>query len=336
MPSGPVQAPHSRTLPLAGHVMCVGETMAVVVPSDHARLEQGERFAISHAGGESNVAVSLAHLGTPTAWVGLLGDDPLGRRVLSELTDLGVQTSEARCVVGERTGVMFKDPDPKGSHVYYYRAGSAAATMGPELVPPLVDQHPRHVHVTGVVSGLSRSCRKLVTTLLDEARRAGVPSSFDVNYRPALWTDLETAAATIRLAASLSDTVFVGLDEAHALWGVESSDAVRHFLPEPDTLVVKDGAHSVVAYRGDLVEKIPALPVDVVEPVGAGDAFAAGFLHARTHDLTLGASVRLGHLMAGTVLRSTSDHGSLPATPDELVTAARTGADWGQTTNRSE
>ena len=210
--------------PSSGSVVCLGEAMAQILPTDGLRLDAAQEFAVGLAGAESNVAISLARLGTPSAWAGIVGDDPLGTRILGELLDWGVDTAQSQRAVGGRTGVFLKDPSPTRSDVYYYRSGSAAARMDAEFARNVVSRQPRWMHVTGVTPALSRTCAEALGATLSCAREVGVPVSFDVNYRRTLWADVKQAAATIREAANQADVVFVGLDEAHALWGTELAE----------------------------------------------------------------------------------------------------------------
>ena len=100
-----------------------------------------------------------------------------------------------------------------------------------------------------------------------------------MNYRPALW-DPEDAAPVLLDLARRCDVVFVGRDEAATLWGTTTAAEVRALVGDPGTLVVKDGAVGAHAFRGETTAHAPAGQVTVVEPVGAGDAFAAGYLAA--------------------------------------------------------
>lgn len=120
--------------------------------------------------------------------------------------------------------------------------------------------------------------------------------------------------------------MLVGLDEAQDLWGEALTDprAVRDLLPGPRILVVKDGARAATAFVGPDAHSVPALTVRVVEPVGAGDAFAAGFLSGLLRQLPVERSLRLGHLTAASALRVAADHGPLP---DPAVIAALLDAD---------
>jgi 2-dehydro-3-deoxygluconokinase len=137
--------------------------------------------------------------------------------------------------------------------------------------------------------------------------------SFDVNYRPALWP--QPPGKLLRDLADRADIVFAGLDEARALWGPEVLTAadVRSLLPSPRILVVKDGAAAATAFDDHRATVVPARRIAVVEPVGAGDAFAAGFLAALLRGDAIERSLRLGHLTAASALAVTGDHGPLPA-----------------------
>ena len=290
-------------------VLCLGETMALVTPTVPTALEDAESFSLVAAGAESNVAVHLAGLGHRAGWVSRLGSDPLGRRVLAALSAAGVRTS----LVGEHpsapTGVYFKDPAPTGTRVHYYRSGSAASTMDETVVSGAVADDPDVLHLSGITPALSAGCDRLVERLLTRARRNLV--SFDVNHRPALWT-AEQAAPRLRELAQHADLVFVGLDEARALWGALTPEEVADVLSGPSTVVVKDAdvaAHAL----GERRASVPSPAVRVVEPVGAGDAFAAGYLAGLLRGLDGTRCLRLGHLVAAHSLRSTADHAPLPA-----------------------
>ncbi|WP_286219030.1 sugar kinase [Paraoerskovia sediminicola] len=310
--------------------------MALVVPRDGQSLQTSDALELGNAGAESNVAISLARLGTVGSWASRLGDDPLGRRVVGQVEALGATVDLVELDPTAPTGVMFKDPRPNGSPVHYYRAGSAASRMTPDFATAVLATDPRWVHTSGVTSGLSLSCRQTVTALLDGARAHGIGTSFDINYRPAIWRDLATAARVIADAASRAEVVLVGLDEAERLWGCTTEEDVRRILPGVPTIVVKNGAQDATSLGRTGRTTVPALPVDVVEPVGAGDAFAAGYLHAHLLGLEDAAKLRLGHLMAGIALRSHSDQGELPTTPDDLVARAVSGEDWPATARTAE
>jgi 2-dehydro-3-deoxygluconokinase len=290
-------------------VTCVGESMALVTPDPPAPLAEGGPMRLDVAGAESTVACYLAMLGVRVAWASRVGDDPLGRLVRSRIAVHGVDISLVTVDRGAPTGVFFKDPGERTA-VYYYRGGSAASRLGPDLLPSLSGL----VHLSGITPALSPSCAELVEAVLAAPLRV----SFDVNYRPALWPVAEAAPVLARLA-DRAGIAFVGLDEAGTLWGADTAEDVRALLPGPRVLVVKDGANGAVSFGPSGRVYVAAPAVDVVEPVGAGDAYAAGYLYGVLHDLAEPARLRLGHLVAAAALRVTGDVGVLPPVGELLA-----------------
>lgn len=297
-------------------VLCLGESMIVLAPAAAGSLRTAVDLHAGVAGAESNVAVALARLGARAAWYGKVGADPLGLRILDVLDESGVDRSGVQTDPDRPTGVYFKDPGPEGTRVHYYRRGSAASTMGPGHLAGT--RPPRILHLSGITPVLSATCAALMEELVVDRALAPATVSFDVNYRPALWPVAEAGPVLARLADA-ADIAFVGLDEAQTLWGVKTADDVRELLPGAGVLVVKDGGDGVTAYEGDRRSYSPAEPVAVVEPVGAGDAFAAGFLYGRLHDASLEACMRLGHRLAAGALQTVGD--LAPPPPPETVRA---------------
>ncbi|GGT15589.1 carbohydrate kinase [Streptomyces chromofuscus] len=297
--------------------MCIGETMAALAPAPAQSLETAEHLRVSVAGAESNVAMYLADLGVPVSWLSALGDDALGRRVRAAVGAAGVDVGAVRHDPERPTGLLVKEPaGTRGgvrTRVHYYRGGSAASALGPDVLHDDTLRSAAVVHLTGVTPALSPSCRNLVErALATPPGERPYAVSFDVNHRPALWPP-GTAAGVLRDLADRADIVFVGLDEAQELWdaGLKPAD-VRELLPRPRLLVVKDGGREATAFSDDAVSTVPALRTEVVEPVGAGDAFAAGFLAGLLRGLDMPRALRLGHITAASALRVTDDHGPLP------------------------
>lgn len=311
-------------------VICLGEAMAQVIPSPAGSLETASTFSIVSAGAESNVAISLSRLGTRAGWAGRLGDDPLGHRIVAALRHEGVDTHLVHLDPLGRTGVFFKDPKPRGSTVYYCRDGSAASCMNVDDVQPLLDSPPTWIHLSGITAALSPSCEQAVRHLLTTSGSRSITTSYDVNFRPMLWANHTRAAEVLRETAEMADVVFVGLDEAHDLWGTGSADEVRRLLARPAVLVVKDAGRSAVSFEADTRMEVPARQIEVVEPVGAGDAFAAGWIHARLRGLPSDGQLRMGHLVASAALKSLSDYGRLPMSPQELERIALSGDRWAE------
>ncbi|WP_431944972.1 sugar kinase [Actinacidiphila sp. bgisy167] len=294
-----------------GPVVCVGETMAALAPTPLGPLDDADLLRVDIAGAESNVALFLADHGIPARWVSAVGDDPFGRRVRARIAAGGVDVTGVRTDPARPTGLLLKDPGEDGTRVHYHRAGSAASALTADVLDDPALTGAALVHLSGITPALSPGCHALVEQALRPDRPW--PVSFDVNHRPALWTG-RSAADVLRPLADRADIVLVGLDEAQALWGERITDArsVRELLPGPGVLVVKDGSRAATAFTGNDAHSVPALTVRVVEPVGAGDAFAAGFLSGLLRSLPVERALRLGHLTAASALRVAADHGPLP------------------------
>lgn len=312
-------------------VLCIGETMALFVPAEPGPPDEVKRWLRTIGGAESNVACNLPTLGVRSGWVSAVGDDPFGRAMLREVASHGVDVSACFVDPTRPTGLYVKESGAGGSPVRYYRAGSAASAMDPSLLDRLDLDGVRVLHLSGITPALSESCLALVRALLEMPRDDRL-ISFDVNLRPALWTGRDP-----RLLAELAgqaDIVLTGDDEAQHVWGTGDPAELRALLPEPRTLVVKHGERGATLVEGEPLFA-PALKVDVVEPVGAGDAFAAGFLAATLRGAEPLARLRQGHLQAAVTLLTHDDVGVplprpvvdslLQAGPDEWSSARLTG-----------
>jgi 2-dehydro-3-deoxygluconokinase len=304
--------------------VCVGETMAVLTAPE--ALTEGSLLNVGTGGAESNVAMALARLGHRAAWVSRVGDDPFGRIVTDAVARCGVDVRGVEVDPVLPTGLYVKDTAPGGAGVLYYRRGSAASAMSAADGEKVWSRGARLVHLSGITPALSARAAALVEHLLDRRSGDGALRSFDVNHRPALWTPREAGPVLLDLARR-ADLVFVGRDEAERLWGTPAAEDVRAVLPEVPTLVVKDAEQGATCFDGANQVFEPAPPVDVVEAVGAGDAFAAGFLSGLLDGLTTERRLGLGHAVAGEVLRSRGD--TLERVPDGVRQIRATAASAG-------
>jgi len=269
---------------MTGHVLTFGETMGMFLAAEIGGLADVDRAKLGTGGADSNVAIGLSRLGVPAVWVGRVGADGLGRRVVRDILGQGV---DARPIIDadHPTGLMIKEKrTPHTTKVWFYRAGSAGSRLQPADVDQELIETAALVHVTGITASLSDSGRETVLRVLDVARAHGVPISFDVNHRGGLWPTGDPAPVYREIAAS-ADLIFAGDDEAALLLGRPADDVgalvERMRALGPSTAVVKRGAlGSIASDGGDLIERA-AVKVPVVDTVGAGDAFVAGFLASR-------------------------------------------------------
>lgn len=307
-------------------LLCLGETM-VLLTADDGPVEENSHVGLHVGGAESNVASGLAHLGHDVEWYSRLGNDPFGRIINTFLEARGVRLDAVVVDSGRPTGLYLKDRDGGANRVFYYRAGSAASTMGPADLQSLNLQDRPLCHVSGITPALSASADALMQELVITRSIPDVLISFDVNYRSALWPTTTAAPRLLELARG-ADIVLVGRDEAELLWGTEQAEDVREILPDVPQLVVKDAAIGATHFADDALTFQPALRADVVDPVGAGDAFAAGFLSGMVRGLGVPRALRLGHLMAGLTLQHVSDLPALPPSEDILLASDLNAVEW--------
>ncbi|MGW2493257.1 sugar kinase [Streptomyces pseudogriseolus] len=224
--------------------------MVTFLPSQPGRLADVPAFHRSIGGAESNVACALAAAGHTTRWVSRVGADGFGDHLVEAIGGYGVDVSHVRRDPDRPTGVYFRtagDRADDAHEVAYYRAGSAASAMSPTSVDLDAVRAGRVLHLSGITAALSPDCLALMRELT--APRAGRPLiSFDVNHRPGLWGEAYGPEVLLDLARG-ADIVFVGEDEAEEAWGLRGGPtAIREALPEPHTLVVKQGAKGAVAF----------------------------------------------------------------------------------------
>lgn len=232
------------------------------------------------AGAESNVALDLRRLmpDIEAVWVSRLGQDADGDMILEQLKHR--ITVHAPQFEGEFTGIQLLNHLGGGEVIRRYRrAGSAASRLTAAEVLPHLDGSDL-VHVTGITPALSDTCRRTVLEVMHAATERGIPVSMDVNYRDALWSPSEAMKVCDEMR-QLATLFKVGHDEAETIWGLNLSaeDYARHFFGGNTRLtVITTGDSGAVAYDGEQITAHPGFTVEVIDPVGAGDAFVAGFL----------------------------------------------------------
>ncbi|GAA4520694.1 sugar kinase [Nonomuraea ferruginea] len=274
-----------------------GETMALFAARRTGPLRFARDFDLGLGGAESNVAIGVARLGRTACWAGRVGADDFGDLIRSALAGEGV---DVRAVpdLEAPTGLMIKGRRTADHiDVRYYRAGSAGSRIRPEDLDPDLIRGARVLHVTAITPALSESARATVRHAVEVARSAGVPVSLDVNYRKALWSPAE-AGAWLREVIGQVDMLFATEEEARLLLPDtfpapphEPREDAEGAVPEgpvavaealaalgPRHVLVKLGSRGAVELSDGVAYRAPAYQVTEVDPVGAGDAFAAGWL----------------------------------------------------------
>ncbi|MFE2722599.1 sugar kinase [Kitasatospora sp. NPDC059327] len=264
-----------------GGLVTFGETMGLLTADGTGPLESARSFSYGIGGAESNVAIGAARLGAPVTWIGRLGADATGDLVERRLRAEGVRVHAIRD--DGFTGLMVKHRRTAAVvTVDYHRAGSSASRLSPEDIPAELIHRAGVLHITGITPALSASAADTVRHAVALARAAGVTISLDVNHRPKLWPP-ERAAPVLRELAAEADVLFAGVAEAELLLGIGPGHSAAELARAlavlgPRQAVLKDGARGCTAVVDGVEHRLPALAVPVVDPVGAGDAFVAGYL----------------------------------------------------------
>lgn len=295
-------------------VVTVGETMLLGVVSPPGRLRHARSLAVGVGGAESNVAIGLARLGVAARWISLLGDDEAGQTVLDRIRAEGVDTSAVRRVADHPTGLYLREQVGDTVRVSYYRQGSAASTLTPGDVDTVHLQGATWLHLTGITPALSPGCAAFVGWLASEARQGGLRVSYDVNYRSRLWDAPSARAFTDSVLPSV-DLLLVGTDEGSALWPWDDDERVARRLSEqgPAEVVLKRGGAGAAAWAEGRFTESPAYPVTQSDPIGAGDAFAAGYLYAHLSGARPGERLRTANALGALCVRGHGDYEGLPS-----------------------
>jgi 2-dehydro-3-deoxygluconokinase len=266
-------------------VVAPGEVMLRLAARPPTRLEQAQQLDVSYGGTEANVLCALARLGHRTAWISALPANVWGERLARELRGHGVDVGHVRWREGGRIGTYFIEYGvaPRPIRVVYDRKDSAFASLDESEVDwPTVAQA-RVVHVTGITAALGPRPRRLFERAVESARARDALLSLDVNYRTALWSP-EDARAYLEPVLGRVGLLFVGVEDARRIFRLTGEPeaiaaGLRALAPGAVVaLTLGDQGSVVLTDRPRRPTRLYSLDV-VADRVGAGDAFAAGFLH---------------------------------------------------------
>jgi 2-dehydro-3-deoxygluconokinase len=276
-------------------------------------LAEATELRVSHGGAESNACVGLVRLGLRAAWVSRLGADEPGDRLETDLRRAGVDVRWVRRDPERPTGLMLRETS--GAPARYHRAGSAASALSPEDLEAVPVEGARAVLVTGITAMIGEGPRRAAISLLERARGLRV---VDPNLRRGL-RGSDRAVELVLPLLERCDLVLGGEGELETLVGGTGRElAERCRALGPREVVVKRGPGGAAALGPDgaWVETAPA-PVPDVDPVGAGDAFDAGYLAARLDGRPVAEALELGARCGAGVAAAIGDTAGFP-TPAEL------------------
>jgi 2-dehydro-3-deoxygluconokinase len=284
-----------------------GEIMMRLATPGQQRIVQANTFEVTYAGGEANVAVSLAAFGHEAAFVSVLPAGPLGDAAVAALRYCGVDASTVIRAKQGRLGVYFLESgaSQRPSKVVYDRAGSSIAlAKAADYDWPALLAGRRHLHTTGITPALSDECAQATADALRTAKELGLSTSFDLNYRSKLWSR-EQARRTVEPLLANVDLVIGNEEDAKDVLGItaERTDVrggqIEHAAYENVARQIRQrygSARVAITLResesasinhwsaclldGEGFHLSRRYTIHVVDRVGAGDAFCGGLIAA--------------------------------------------------------
>jgi 2-dehydro-3-deoxygluconokinase len=291
-------------------LIALGETMAALAPPAGQTLRTAAQLALDHAGAESNTCIGLSRLGLRSAWVSRLGADTLGDRIVAALETENVATSWVRRDPLRPTGLMVKDPG--GAGVRYYRSESAASRLSVDDLDGVPIERAGAVLVTGVTALIGSGPQEAGLALLTRARGRRI---VDPNLRRGLWGSdrrvelvrplVDRCDLLLAGDAELAELLGAGDHDARALARLAAARGPREIVVRADTgvgVLDPDGSwHSLLIHR-----------TSSVDPIGAGDAFNAGYIAVRLRSGSIEDALALGAKCGAAVTTSVSDTANFP------------------------
>jgi len=274
-------------------IVTLGEAMIRLSPPSFQRLEQTPTLDVRVGGAELNVAVAAARLGLRTGWLSKLPDSPLGRMVANKAREHGVDVSRVIWTKGGRVGLYFVEfgTQPRASSVLYDRAGAAVAGLKPDDFDWAgISSEARVFHVSGITPALSPTCAEATLAAARAAKEAGCTVSVDVNYRAKLWSEDEANRVMTALMEH-TDILITTEEDTRKVYRIEASDyrdvareLQRRFSLQAVAITLRQtpsvlrNTWSAFAVAGDQLYEGPTYEAEIVDRLGAGDSFTAGFL----------------------------------------------------------
>lgn len=300
-------------------VVTIGETMVLLTPETNGPMRYAQQFTRSFGGSESNFAIGLTRLGHKAGWISRIGNDEFGEALIAFVRGEGVDVNQVTLDEEAQTAVFFKEiKTERDISVYYYRKGSAASKMSPELLDEDYIKKARFLHISGITPALSESCYLAAKKAIEIAQKHDVKIVFDPNLRRKLWSE-ERARNVLIEFCSLADIVLPGVSEAEFLFGKLDIEQLGKKLLDlgPELVVMKVGEKGAYYFKENEIELVPGYPVQkVVDPVGAGDGFAAGFVSGLLDHLSIREAVARGCAVGAFITQFRGDVEGLPSKRD--------------------
>lgn len=297
-------------------VVCFGELLI-----DFVALESGvtvgeaSGFEKAPGGAPANVAVAVARLGHPSAFLGQVGDDPFGHYLAGVLAADKVGVSGLKFSSEARTALAFVSLAEAGERSFvFYRHPSADMMMNPDDVDlGVIDRH--KIFHYGSITLITEPSRSALLMAVQHALDSGLTISYDPNLRLALWPSAEAAREGMLSGLDYANVVKVSDEEVEFMTG--GDDAGKLWRERTEIMVVTHGAGGATVYTRDNKVHLPGFTVTPVDTTGAGDGFVAGLLvgmldHGAAYQSHMTDILRFANAVGGL---TTTQRGAIPALP---------------------
>lgn len=303
---------------MTSKLLLIGEPMGLFIARNEGSLENVKEYSTAVAGAEFNVAVGLSRLGHTVGYMTKLGKDPFGRQIVNVMKDNHIDTSLILFSEDHSTGFMLKSKVTSGDpEIFYYRKNSAASTINMDEIGSINLNEYQYLHITGIFPALSPSTLEATKALAHRAKACGITIFFDPNLRPQLWNDSQMMAYHINELAFLSDYFLPGVKEGTLLTGgLSTPESIASYYQVrgiPNVIIKVGPAGAYLATKNDH-EYMPSYEIDkVVDTVGAGDGFAAGFISGVMEGLPIREAVDRANAIGSIQVMSAGDNEGLPS-----------------------
>lgn len=297
-------------------VLLIGEPMELLLAQEEGKLSDVRNFYATVTGAELNVAVGLTRLGVTVRYMTRLGDDPRAQRIRSFMKANDISDDLIITDPEHQTGCMMKSKAKPGEHeIHYYRQKTAASFISEADIDALDLSDIRAVHITGVFPTISETAEKACRRLIQRANEEHITVVFDPDLRGNLWTSDKHALELINEFAAKADVFLPNLNEAEKLCGLtEPNEIADHYLTLGAKKVVITMGKKGAFYKSNVESGIvPTFRADeVVNTLGAGDAFAAGLISGICDEIPLGEAVIRANAVGCMQIQNDSDNSGLP------------------------
>ena len=266
-------------------VVTLGETMLRLSPVTVSTLEEAQQFQVDVAGAESNVAVALARMEMSVGWISKLVDNSIGRLIANRIHWHGVDISRIVWADKGRNGLYYLEPgvDPRPTRLIYDRADSAFTELTFDEIDEEYVANAELLHLSGITPALGDDARNLIDHIIDYAKASKTLVSLDVNYRQKLWPP-PVAQKILSPIIKKVDILICSLNDAATVFELtdENPETVIKSLYNKisnRTTVLTMAAKGALAYDGNKIWHQDAFTAGVVDRIGRGDSFSAGFLY---------------------------------------------------------